>query len=370
MPFFSRPELSNEQFKQSLGSVLALSGQTQIATISGLTIMGDSGNIPIYVTGGTDFKVMTYLNDKIVLRDSTGGGSGIYSGASPTTCTIGGLVAGTNIYGSSISDILEEILVPTLYPALTDPSNLFTISPSTLLYEVGTDVDITGCAVFGRGKINPAYGTSGCRSGSAWLYEYLEWTVPTGITSSSSFNTAVFNTHSITYGNNTLSSRVWYCAGEQPKDSTGSNYCAPLASGCTAFIPITISGIYPYYYGKVDCGSIPSGTNRPAATACLITGGTKVISSSYGTICANFNSGNNDYIWFAIPNIGSTAKTKWYLTALNNGSIGGAVSAGGNLFPSPVSVTNVENIIWCGQTYNMYISNYQTTSGIMELRNI
>ena len=66
----------------------------------------------------------------------------------------------------------------------------------------------------------------------------------------------------------------------------------------------------------------------------------------------------------------STTKTCWYVDALNSGSIGGVVSAGGNLFPTPTNVCPVTTICWSGQCYKVYISNYQTAStSIIQLRN-
>jgi len=113
MPFFARPNLSDTQFKQLSGSTLTLSGQTRISTPSGLSLIGQTGYVPINVTtGNTNLNVLTYLDGQIILLPSSSGGSGLYSGASPTTCTVGGLCSGTSIYGSSISTILEKILVP------------------------------------------------------------------------------------------------------------------------------------------------------------------------------------------------------------------------------------------------------------------
>jgi len=115
MTFFSRPNLSNIEFKQISGSTITLSGQTQIASTSGLSLTdGLGGYVPIIATGGTNYDVLTYCNGKITLLPTSGGGSGVYSGASPTTCTVGGLTSGSPIVGCSISKILETILVPAI----------------------------------------------------------------------------------------------------------------------------------------------------------------------------------------------------------------------------------------------------------------
>ena len=91
----------------------------------------------------------------------------------------------------------------------------------------------------------------------------------------------------------------------------------------------------------------------------MVISGTKCVCDSSSIIYINFNSTSDDYLFFAIPSA-SAAKTCWYINALNNGAIGGAVSAGGNLFPALASVNPVTTACWAGQTYNVYISNYQS----------
>jgi len=64
-----------------------------------------------------------------------GGGGGDYTGASPTTITVGGLPAGSTIAGLPISDILQSILVPYVAPAFSS----FSIGQSSPV-EVGTTI--------------------------------------------------------------------------------------------------------------------------------------------------------------------------------------------------------------------------------------
>jgi hypothetical protein len=373
MTFFARPDLSNTQFKQLPDSILTLSGQTQIATVSGLTLTdGIGGFRPIIATGGTNFDVLTLVGNQIVLSAPTAsGGTGIYSCASPTTCTVGGLLSGTTILNCTISKILQKILVPTLNPVLTPPSEtLFCISPSISTYEVGANITITGCSCFNSGCISPQYSSaSSCRSGLPSSYNYVDFGVPVTVTSTLLTNKHVPSSHPVTAGNNFISSSISYSAGVQPKNSSGGTYSTPLASGTTTPQVITICGQYPYFYGKVASGSVPAGSNRPTATCALIISGTKCVCNSDSTICINFNSTPDDYLWFAIPS-GSTSKTCWFVNTFNNGNIGGVVSAGGNLFPTYNTVNPVTTVCWAGQTYKLYISNYQTAiNTIMELRN-
>lgn len=380
MSFFSRPNLENLQFKQTIDAILGLSGQTQILKTSGLTLADGAGNNIVITASGaslaSNMYVLTYRHDlgKIILMSgATAGGLGFYPYDDHATVTVGGINgevsgitgSGYYLYNKNIADILQDMLAPILLPTFTNPSSSFTIYPSTLIYQVGDTINLTGTSVFDRGTIVPAYGTSGFRSGVATAYEFI-------IQGNSYFTGSTnyyINSYIVSGGSNVISNKVYYAQGEQPYDNSGTPYSTPLPSGITSLSTITINGIYPYFYGKVASGNVGSGVNRPSATASLITGGTSVVELSDDTISIDFNSTNDDYIWFAIP-VGSTSKTKWYINSVNNGNIGGSVSSGGNLFPDPNSVTGVSTTYWSGQEYKLYISNYQTElSDTIEFRN-
>lgn len=385
MAFFARPDLSNEQFRQETGSILTLSGQTQIATLSGLTLAtGNTSGTGVIITASGASLAMNnyvltydYLDNKIKLKESSAsGGTGYYDGTSPTTCTVGGLSATTTIFNCSIVDIIECMVSPTVYPDLTNPSlSEFSIIPSTTTYEVGCSISITGTTCLNPGSIDPQYSSaSSCRSWGASGYTYSDFGSPVYQECSLVCASYSFSANTITSGNNNLSATIHYSGGTQPYDSSGTVFDSPLVEGCTSTCTRTITGIFPWYWGIESSGGAASGVNRP--TACnikdIITGGTyscKCVGYSTGTILVNFGSTNDDYIWFATPS-GSTSKTCWYESALNNGSIGGVVSAGGNLFPDNESVTGVTTTCWSGETYKIYVSNYQSAaSTIIELRN-
>lgn len=394
MAFFARPNLDNIQFKQVQGGEpLTLSGQTQIATVSGLTLIGDGGvYIPIIATGASNNFVLTYdgAEQVIKLKQSTAsGGTTVYPYSGLTTCTVGGLNVNSCIYNCEVVDILKDILMPTVNPVLSNPSisTFILYSGGTLtqlpsLFEVGRLINVDGCTVFNQGCINPQYiATCDKRSGNVSCYEYLAFGNPYNIPTLSLSNCQSFGSNFINAGANWAYTCVSYGAGVQPYDSAGSPFSSPLPSGCTGTLPIVVNGTYPWYWGKITCAA-PSGVGRPDA-ACIkheITGntcggsntGNKVVGISSGTITVNFNSGDNDYLWFATPDA-STTKTCWFVDALNKGNIGGAVSAGGNLFPAPETITNVTSVgtgSWGGQSYKIYVSNYQSCSiSNMELRN-
>jgi len=330
MAFFARPNLDDTQFKQLEGSLLSLSGQTQIATPTGLTLTdGSGGNIPVTASGAStpssNFDVLTYCDGIISLMPSSAsGGTGIYDGLSPSTCSVGGLSAGTTIYGSGYTAILQSILVPNIPPVIVNQSASFSITPSTLLYEIGTVINLTGCASFNSGCIIPLYpsGSTCCvgRSCGASGYSYNIFGPATGVTLSCfPSNSCVFPSHPVTPGNNTVSAIVYYSGGTQPYYSDCvTTFGSALSAGCETPPAKTICGIYPIYYGKVPSGA------RPAVTNDLVTGGTKTVEPSTGTVEITFGS-VGEYTWLAIPS-GSTSKTCWYVNPSNNGCIATSVA--------------------------------------------
>lgn len=195
MPFFARPNLSDIQFKQITGSTLTLSGETRISTPSGLTLIGQSGYVPINLTtGNTNYNVLTYIDGEIILQPASGGGSGVYTGASPTTCTVGGLCSGTAIIGCSISSILEEILVPPI-PLSTSLSiatggsdrQYGDYSVGNLCWNVVKNTNLITCIAISRcgdGTYQNLYSGAGIGStGSTIGYTFTTPTASSGATS-------------------------------------------------------------------------------------------------------------------------------------------------------------------------------------------
>ena len=401
--FFARPNLDNTQFKQLKGGEpLTLSGQTQIATLSGLTLAtGDTTGTGVIITASgassaMNNYVLTYdhLDNKIKLKESSAsGGTGYYDGASPTTCTVGGLSATTEICNCSIVDIIECMVSPTVPPDLTNVSiSALTLIPSTTLYEAGCQLCLCARVSFSVGCIDPYYqgvppftaiNRSCGVSGYTFSYQGCGGTftcssAPTGGTD--------FGTVGINLDSNSVVGCVSYCCGAQPyKSDTITTFDTPLDAGfCLS--NDTITGVYPWYWGTVSCAGA-AGFGRPDAdcikhemtgnTCGGTSGGSKCVGMSNGTLSVNFNSTSDDYLWFAIPVSGGTDKHCWCQSALNKGCIGGTPtsypSVGVNLFPDPQiinCVTSVGTGSWSGQSYSVYISNYQTClTSYIQLRN-
>jgi len=159
--------------------------------------------------------------DGTISATGGGGGSAELTSDMTTAIKVGGIESGTQYEeGTSLETIIRDMLEPTLYPTLTAPSATLAATGAKLL-EKGATLATTFTATFSRGSINPAYGTSGYRSGAAIDYSLNSGTAQAG------------NTWNVTVSESTTSyqASVSYAAGEQPKDSKGNNYSTPLPAG-------------------------------------------------------------------------------------------------------------------------------------------
>ena len=359
MTFFSRPVLDDIQFKQLNDSVLTLSGQTRIASVSGLTLSdGAGGNIVISASGASSpdmiGSVLTFNGNSISLYPaSPTGETMMYVGSSPASITLGGIVSGTTLTGKTVSCIIEELLVPTINPTLTNPSSTFTLSPSTIYYHVGCSASIVGNSAFNRGCICPQYTSlSDKRSGLPISYDYINFTGGSvSVASNLLSDSYVFPARVVQYGANTVCGRVYYSGGTQPKDSKGADYLTALSSGCTSGITRSICGIYPYYYG--------TSSTSPTINQTLINSATGCVSVSTSNVLVKFNTSTGKYLWVGIP-ASSTSKTRWCTS--NSTSNCGAIGGTGNLFGSETQCTINSNPAgcWTGINYKFYVTNYAT----------
>lgn len=398
MAFFARPNLDDTQFRQLPNSTLSLSGQTQILSVSGLTLPNGSGDNVIvtaqgYAGAGSNGYVLTQDSDGVIklMPSSASGGSTVYTYTDITTCTVGGLPAGQCLYNDPLVDIIHCMLSPTLQPSTSTPTiksfNLYcagTTSTASSTYEVGRVLMLSACICYNPGSVSAVYsGNSSCYGGLPSCYVYTQMfgipdistccTTPTFCRCVGDSPTS--GSHIVTLGDNSISARIKYTSGATIYDSSGTPIATQPVSGYTPTCTKSFSGVYPWFWGIISGGGAPAGSNRPTASdikTIISTGtGNKVVKSSTGTISTTFNSTSDDYIWFATPAT-STTKTCWYVDALNNSGIGGGVSAGGCLFPSPETITDVDSSLgcWSGLSYKVYISNYQSAATVnMELRN-
>ena len=227
------------------------------ATLSNL--VSDLSNKQSSLISGTNIKT---INGQSVLGSGdiiiTGGGSG---GSSTFTGTaaidIGGIKVGDSWDNAPISDVVNAIINPELFPTFVNPTFSFT-STVNGFKEVGSITDITFNVNFSRGSITPQYSAeNNYRSGLPTTYNY-NGPVGSEVKANNTLtDTKTITGYSIAIGNNTFSCSVDYSIGTQPKSSKGNDYNTPLPAGTLAAKSVTITGVYPVYNGIGTLSKIP-----------------------------------------------------------------------------------------------------------------
>ena len=264
---------------------------------------------------------------------SGGSGSGSLQKDITAAIDVGGIDAGDEFtVGTSYDDMWDALLNPTLYPTFVDPSASLSYSADTY-YEVKSTIPAkTASESLNRGSINPAYGTSGYRSGAATNYAIATNGADTEY-SDSSTSSGTFSVPALTRstkGNIVLTATVSYAAGEQPKDSKSNNYSSPLPAGSKTASK-TMQFIQAYFYGK---SSTPTISNFNGLSKSITAKGEKKF--KYTT--------NNEYMVIAYDSSYGNLKTI--------------------LDPNSFDVTSgwtKSTLTVDGFTYNVYIANSPTT---------
>lgn len=157
-----------------------------------------------------------------------------------TKYSIGGIGAGVNLKGYNVIDVMMTMLYGVMYPRIEEPS--FHVSLEKINGTAGSSFETNGTITFDRGKIEPAYGTSGFRAGLPMSYSYnniivesQELTLP-----------ITLKIDHLKQGDNEVVFEVNYSSGEQPMDSAGNSYGTILEAGKISK-SIIIKGKMPIY---------------------------------------------------------------------------------------------------------------------------
>jgi hypothetical protein len=342
MAFNTKLNLTDAKVYQSDNEQLHLSGNTVVATVGDLRYQTHPN-----FTGATQVVDKEYVD----LAMSGASGTTIYNLDSPAAVCVGGITVGWVLTGKSSNCILKDILVPELYPTLTAPSESIGLSPATAQYEVGCSIStlcVTG--TFNRGSINPQYcSASPFRSGPANNYCFTGCGVAGSYACTTSPVTKCATSYVVTVGSQSWGVCTAYDAGVQPKGSKGTNSGSTLGAGTTSAASCSITGIYPYYYGKLTSGSRPAVTNALVTTGCIA----KCVLDVGNPTTVTFNSASNEYTWFAIPAT-CTSRGCWYVNALDNGKMN---TSPGDKYPDQctISITSAESC-WAAVNYKVYMS--------------
>ena len=157
-----------------------------------------------------------------------------------TKYSVGGIGAGVNLKGYNIIDVMMTMLYGVMYPVIEEPS--FEIKVENKNGTVGAPFTTNGTLIFNRGKIEPAYGTSGYRAGLPTSYTYNGIVVET---QELTIPVTIMVDH-LKEGENEIMFEVNYSAGEQPMDSAGNVYQTALEAGKISK-SIIINGKMPIY---------------------------------------------------------------------------------------------------------------------------
>ena len=128
--------------------------------------------------------------------------------------SIGKLTDASLVEGRTAEEILMMMLYGVVSPTLTEPSLSIALSDDSLPLIIGRPSALKGTLTFDRGKIEPAYGTSGYRAGAP-----ISYSVGDTITESSGAQYDFEIELTPTSSNVNLVYGVSYEEGEQPLNS-------------------------------------------------------------------------------------------------------------------------------------------------------
>jgi len=241
----------------SLNSVVTPSGTTITVNAAG----GGSGIVTSLTTTGTS-GLATLASGVLNIPNYSSGSGSTYTNATampqsfPGVGSFANIAAGSTFSNKTFTEMMNQMLYPTLNPALANPSNTFTLSQAGLK-EINESTALSFSSTFNQGSINPQYtSASNKRSGLPNTYNYTG----TGVSSNSSSSLSDSETvasYTVLTGSQSWTGSVSFDAGVQPKNSIGGNFSSPLSAGTTTpAITRTITGVYPPFATTASLGTM------------------------------------------------------------------------------------------------------------------
>jgi hypothetical protein len=330
------------------------------------------------ITSGTYTKI-TYDANGLIIGGTAATYDSLIADTVVSTVVGGAAAAPASTWKTkTIVQALDTILFPDQAPTYTIPV-ISLINSTSGLKEVGSSVSQGLTASFTKNDSGICTSLTLYRGASS----LATVSNPTGTTASDipaqfgysdpnnpnfTYTLNITDTLTVAYGANsaTWSGKAAYNAGVAKNNNKGVldgrsaavlSVNAPQAANSNFNTnTVAIEGAYPYFYG---CSS---SQQSAAQVVDLIQGGagTKVLASGSGSGSLSMNfSASGQWIWFAIYD-SIAAKTTWYETALNNGTIGGAT----DLIAAPTTLAlNSPTSLWSGVNYKIYVAQKVTTIG-------
>jgi hypothetical protein len=261
----------------------------------------------------------------------------------------------------NLVQVLDDILFPTILASVGSAKSItLAVSGASGVLEIGSSIARTLTATFGRGTILDGNGSTNANPlvGDATGYTFTG----TGISSTTQPGNALTFTTAVVSGANNWAVTAAHAAGTgdyfDNKGVSGTNLAASRAAGTAtdSTSAPTITGVHPYYFLKSS-----SPISAAAMVAAIENGtATKVIADSTGTLTIPY-APSAQYLAIAYPST-STTKTRYFVTALDNGAI--------TVVFAPVATLSVTTALWT-QGYKIHTSSGALTNSAanIELRN-
>jgi len=289
-----KPNLSDLNFKQSLGSELNLSGNTRINKVDGFILTDENhADVPVIISGASEKDVIRYENHQLVAHTLEGNEIPYLDEDVRANVEVGGIWdQRLMLSGTSFTDFVKKLLITTYYPTFSASSFGFTTNLNGSNVEAGTNANVALTYSFNRGSIN------GLVVGGIWnpstFQNYRAGSIVECIIDGTSVGTGLTLTRNprlITDGTNTFNGSLQYAIGTQPLDSYGDpsdpNHDgtpdAPLAAG-TSSLSTSIVGRRKAFYGisnaldsSASIRSLPSTFNLSTFTINIPIGATNVV---------------------------------------------------------------------------------------------
>ena len=286
------------------GSILSLQRSQGLPDVT--VSIGVSGVTDGVVSGGTLSGATLVLQRTIGLSDvnidlsalsgGTGTGGQPYTGDTPSNITVGGIPAGTELSGKTLSQLMQDILITTLNPAIVAPNNTLAENV-TNIQEVGVVIpNIIVSATFTRGTITPQYDATGTeiapsapRSGLPNNYNYTGAQIAGSYPSASLSDNQTVTGYTLLLGSNTWGGTVSYDASAIiAYDSSGGIFSPALVAGTTGNKSVTLTGQYLRFYGPASATPTTSGQVRALPSSAFQTSNVNVFSLNTGAALTKF----------------------------------------------------------------------------------
>jgi hypothetical protein len=261
----------------------------------------------------------------------------------------------------NIVQVLDDILFPTILASVGSAKSItLGVSGASGVLEIGSSIARTLTATFTRGTILDGNGSVNANPlvGDATGYTFTG----TGISSTSQAGNTLAFTTAIVSGSNNWAVTAAHAAGSgsyfDNKGVSGTNLAASRVAGTatdTTSAP-TITGVHPFYHFRSS-----SPISAAAMVAAIENGtATKIIVDSTGTLTMPY-APSAQFLAIAYPST-STTKTRYFVTALDNGAI--------TVVFQPVTTLSVTTALWT-QSYKIHTSSGALTNSAanIELRN-